>query len=77
MQKLKETETLRKTTKKERDIHPQNSQLYQQRDDEYKKHDQIGKRIYRAKKDLESFCLESKPFFHPFYWAAFTCSGLG
>ncbi len=76
-QKAKETETLRKTTKKERDIHPQNSQLYQQRNEEYKKYDQIGKRIYRAKKDLESFCLESKPFFHPFYWAAFTCSGLG
>ncbi|GAX34481.1 CHAT domain-containing protein [Nodularia sp. NIES-3585] len=77
IQKLKETETLRKTTKKERDIQPQNSQLYQERNEEYKKYDQIGKRIYRAKKDLESFCLESKPFFHPFYWAAFTCSGLG
>ncbi|MBD2695066.1 CHAT domain-containing protein [Anabaena catenula] len=76
-QKAKETEMLRKKTKKERDIHPENSQLYQQRNEEYKKHDQIGKRIYGANKDLESFCLEFKPFFHPFYWAAFTCSGLG
>ncbi|MEH2335972.1 CHAT domain-containing protein [Nostoc sp.] len=75
-QKAKETETLRKTTKKERDIHPQDSQLYQQRNEEYKKHDQIGNRIYDAQKDLESFCGESKPFSHPYYWAAFTCAGL-
>jgi CHAT domain-containing protein len=76
-QKLTESEMLRKTTKKERDIHPQDSQMYQQRDQEYKKYAKIGNRIYKAKKNLESFCLESKPFFHPFYWAAFTCSGLG
>ncbi|OKH41290.1 hypothetical protein FACHB389_05550 [Nostoc calcicola FACHB-389] len=75
-QKLKETETQRKKTKKERDIHPQDSQMYQQRDEEYKKYAQIGNRIYQAKKDLESFCGESKPFSHPYYWAAFTCSGL-
>lgn len=75
-QKLKETETQRKKTKKERDIHPQDSQMYQQRNEEYKKYAKIGNRIYDAKKDLESFCGESKPFSHPYYWAAFTCSGL-
>ncbi|MBN3927969.1 MAG: CHAT domain-containing protein [Nostoc sp. NMS4] len=75
-QKLKETETQRKKTKKERDIHPQDSQMYQQRDEEYKKYAKIGNRIYDAKKDLESFCGESKPFSDPYYWAAFTCSGL-
>lgn len=75
-QKLKETETQRKKTKKERDIHPQDSQMYQQRDEEYKKYAQIGNRIYQAKQDLESFCGGSKPFSHPYYWAAFTCSGL-
>ncbi|BAZ33487.1 TPR repeat-containing protein (plasmid) [Cylindrospermum sp. NIES-4074] len=75
-QKGNETYTLHKKTKKERDIHPPNSQIYQQCDKEYKKYAQIGNRIYRAKKDLESFCRESKPFYHPFYWAGFTCSGL-
>lgn len=75
-QKAKETDTLLKKTKKERGIHPQDSQMYQQRDEEYKKYAQIGNRIYQAKKDLESFCGESKPFSHPYYWAAFTCSGL-
>jgi CHAT domain-containing protein len=75
-QKGKETETQRKKTKKEWDIHPQDYQMYQQRDEEYKKYAKIGNRIYQAKKDLESFCRESKPFFHPYYWAAFTCSGL-
>lgn len=75
-QKGKETYTLRKKTQEERDIHPQDSQMYQQRNEEYKKYAQIGNRIYQAKKDLESFCQESKPFSHPYYWAAFTCSGL-
>jgi CHAT domain-containing protein len=75
-QKAKETETQRKKTKKERGIHPQDSQMYQQRDEEYKKYAQIGNRIYQAKQDLESFCGDSKPFSHPYYWAAFTCAGL-
>jgi len=75
-QKSKEADTLLKKTKRERDIHRQDPQMYQQCDKEYKKHDQLGKRIYRAKKGLEFFCQESKPFSHPFYWAAFTCSGL-
>ncbi|AFZ11640.1 Tetratricopeptide TPR_1 repeat-containing protein [Crinalium epipsammum PCC 9333] len=75
-QKLKETDTLRKEAKKERDIHPHDSSMYQQVEQEYKKHDQVGKQIYQAKRNLDSFCQESKPFSHPFYWAAFTCSGL-
>ncbi|BAY35402.1 TPR repeat-containing protein (plasmid) [Nostoc carneum NIES-2107] len=75
-QKLKETDTLRKKIQKERDSHPHSSLLYEQCNEEYKKYDKIGKLIYQAKKDLELFCRESKPFSHPYYWAAFTCSGL-
>lgn len=75
-QKLKETDTLRKKIQKERDSHPHSSLLYEQCHEEYKKYDKIGKLIYQAKKDLELFCRESKPFSHPYYWAAFTCSGL-
>jgi len=74
-QKFKETDALRKEAQKERDAHTHNSQLYHQWDTEYKQRDQIGKLIYQATKNLESFCRESKPFSHPFYWAAFTCSG--
>ena len=75
-QKQEENNKLRKESKRQRDIYPQNSQLYEQSDQEYKKYDQIGNKIYQAKKDLDSFCRESQPFSHPFYWAAFTCSGL-
>ncbi|MDZ8052456.1 MAG: CHAT domain-containing tetratricopeptide repeat protein [Aulosira sp. ZfuCHP01] len=75
-QKGKETDTLRKKIQKERDSHPHSSLLYEQCNEEYKKYDKIGKLIYQAKKDLELFCRESKPFSHPYYWAAFTCSGL-
>ncbi|MDZ7962941.1 MAG: tetratricopeptide repeat protein [Aulosira sp. DedQUE10] len=38
MQKAKETDTLRKKTQKERDIHPHSSLLYKQCDEEYKKY---------------------------------------
>ncbi|MGB3207839.1 MAG: CHAT domain-containing protein [Crinalium sp.] len=75
-QKLKQTHTLLKEIKKGRDTHPHGSSIYQQVEQEYKKHDQVGKQIYQAKQNLESFCQEFKPFSHPFYWAAFTCSGL-
>lgn len=74
-QKLKEADALRKEAQKKRDTHLQNPQLHQQWDEEYKKRDQIGKLIYKANKNLEYFCRESKPFSDPFYWAAFTCSG--
>lgn len=74
-QKLKETEVLRKRAKTERDACV-NSKAYPQRDEEYKKLDEIGKRIYKALKNLDKICQESKPFSHPFYWAAFTCTGV-
>jgi CHAT domain-containing protein/tetratricopeptide (TPR) repeat protein len=74
-QKRKETEVLRKRAKTERDACV-NSKAYPQRDEEYKKLDEIGKRIYLALKNLDKICQESKPFSHPFYWAAFTCTGV-
>lgn len=75
-QKLKETETLRKKAKAERETYSVDSPLYQQWDEEYKKHDKIGTQIYLSLKNLDKSCQESKPFSHPFYWAAFTCTGV-
>ncbi len=75
-QKGNEIDALLKKTKKERDVHLPDSQIYIKYHENYNKYNKIGKLIYQAKKDLESFCRESKPFSHPYYWAAFTCSGL-
>ncbi len=75
-QKLKETDALRKQAKEERSSYPPGSELYERWDKDYKERARIGQIIYQAQKHLENFCRESKPFSHPFYWAAFTCSGL-
>jgi CHAT domain-containing protein len=45
-------------------------------DAESKQRAKVVKRLYNAKKRLESLYKESHPFSHPFYWAAFTCQGL-
>lgn len=74
-QQLKETHALRKKAQKEREKYLQDSELYQQWQEESQKHDQIGKLLYKAKNNLEHFCQDIKPFSHPFYWAAFICSG--
>ncbi|HBK98717.1 MAG TPA: hypothetical protein DD001_16050 [Microcoleaceae bacterium UBA10368] len=75
--KLKETEVLRKKTKAERDACSVDSPDYQQWDEECKKYGKIGEQIYRSLKNLDESCQELKPFSHPFYWAAFTCTGVG
>ncbi len=74
-QKLKETDALRKISQTERNTCSSASQA-ERRDEEYKKYDIIGKQIYLSLKNLDKFCQESKPFSHPFYWAAFTCTGV-
>ena len=74
-QKFKETDALRKISQAERDACSSASQA-ERRDEEYKKYDIIGKQIYLSLKNLDKFCQESKPFSHPFYWAAFTCTGV-
>lgn len=75
-QKLKETDALRKRSQAERKAYSSDSSEYQQWDEAYKKYDKIGKQIYRSRENLDKFCQESKPFSHPFYWAAFTCTGI-
>jgi CHAT domain-containing protein len=75
-QKLKETDALRKRSQAERKVCSSGSSDYRQWEEEYKKYDKIGKQIYRYLKKLDEYCQESKPFSHPFYWAAFTCTGI-
>lgn len=75
-QKREETHTLRKISEAERKACSSGSSEYQQWDEEYKKYDKIGKQIYLSLKNLDKYCQELKPFSHPFYWAAFTCTGI-
>lgn len=75
-QKRQETDVLRKKTKAERDACSSGSPAERQWDEEYKKYDKIGQQIYRSLKNLEKSCKELKPFSDPFYWAAFTCTGV-
>jgi CHAT domain-containing protein len=73
---LKYAYATRKEAKTERDRHPQDSSDFQQWDEEFKSRTKMCDRIGNTIKRLKSLCHESLPFSHPFYWAAFTCSGL-
>jgi CHAT domain-containing protein len=75
-EKLRETGALRKSSQAKRDACSWGSPDYRQWDEESKKYDKIGKQIYLSRKKLEKSCQELKPFSHPFYWAAFTCTGI-
>ncbi len=74
--KSKEAGDAVKEAKQERDRHPSESSLYQQWDEKRKERDKVARRIHNAKDRLKKCCGEPFPFSHPFYWAAFTCSGL-
>jgi CHAT domain-containing protein len=75
-EKLRETDALRKIAEAERKACSWGSSDYQQWDEEYQKYARIGTQIYRYLKKLDEYCQELKPFSHPFYWAAFTCTGI-
>lgn len=75
-QQLKETEELRKQAKANRDAELVDSPSYRHWDEEYGKYAKLGNKIYQYRQSLEKFCKKLKPFCHPFYWAAFTCTGV-
>ncbi|MCU0544867.1 MAG: tetratricopeptide repeat protein [Oscillatoriaceae cyanobacterium Prado104] len=75
-QQLKETEELRKKAKANRDAELVDSPIYWHWDEEYKKSAQLGNKIHQYRQSLDKICQESQPFSHPFYWAAFTCTGM-
>ncbi|MEG4106731.1 CHAT domain-containing protein [Microcoleus sp. S13_C5] len=74
--KGRETGALRKIAEAERNACSWGSSDYQQWDEEFQKYDRIGNQIYNTRKNLEESCQKVKPFSHPFYWAAFTCTGI-
>ncbi len=75
-EKGRETGALRKIAEAERKACSWGSSDYQQWDEEYQKYARIGNQIYNTRKILEESCQKVKPFSHPFYWAAFTCTGI-
>jgi CHAT domain-containing protein len=75
-QKFQQAEKARKEAKANRDKETKEAQAYLKWDEEYKRHTKAAERIRKIKNRLNALCQESFPFSHPFYWAAFTCSGL-
>lgn len=75
-QKFKQAETARKEAKKQRNNYPENSQAYQQWEKKYEKYAKMASRIWGLRKNLEKYSQDDFPFKDPFFWAAFTCSGL-
>jgi CHAT domain-containing protein len=74
--KFKQAETSRKESKQKRDQEIKDSANYQQLEQEYKQYATIAMSIQKAKSNLNYFCQQNQPFNHPYYWAAFICSGL-
>ncbi|MBD0361991.1 MAG: CHAT domain-containing protein, partial [Coleofasciculus sp. C3-bin4] len=75
-QKFQQAEKDRKEAKANRDKETQGTKVYLKWDEEYKRHTKATEGIRKTKNRLNALCQESFPFSHPFYWAAFTCSGL-
>jgi len=74
--KFQQAEKARKEAKANRDKEAKGTQAYLKWDEEYKRHYKAAERIRKTKNRLNALCQESFSFSHPFYWAAFTCSGL-
>jgi CHAT domain-containing protein len=74
--KFQEAEKTRREAKANRDKETKGTPAYLKWDDEYKQNYQSAERIRKTKNRLNALCQEAFPFSHPFYWAAFTCSGL-
>ncbi|HAZ45313.1 MAG TPA: hypothetical protein DDW76_03280 [Cyanobacteria bacterium UBA11369] len=75
-EKFQQLDRARKEAKANRDRCPKDTPDYLKWDEEYKQHFQAGDRIRKTKNWLKAMSQEAFPFSHPFYWSAFTCSGL-
>jgi GTP-binding protein EngB required for normal cell division len=79
-QQFKQLDKIRKEAKAKRDAETQNTPAYLKWDKEYKQLFQAAsdtrKNIDKVKNTINAVCQDPFPFSHPFYWAAFTCSGL-
>jgi CHAT domain-containing protein len=79
-EKMKQFDAASKQTKAFRDKEAKDSPAYLKWDEEYKGNykaaDRIRKTIPTVKKAIASACQQPLPFSSPYYWGAFTCSGL-
>ncbi|MBD0394938.1 MAG: hypothetical protein ICV52_14085 [Microcoleus sp. C1-bin4] len=79
-QQFKQLDKARKEAKAKRDAEAKDTLAYLEWHEKYAR---LGLAANRARKNklkvknvIDALCQDSFPFLHPFYWAAFTCSGL-
>jgi len=75
-QKFEQAENSRQEAEDNLNVYQKNSVEYVEWQQEEEKRAAVATRIYNALERLEILCEQDFPFSHPFYWAAFTCSGL-
>lgn len=75
-QKFEQAENSRQEAEDHLNVYQKNSAEYLEWQQEEEKRATVATRIYNALERLEILCVQDFPFSHPFYWAAFTCSGL-
>jgi CHAT domain-containing protein len=74
--KFKQLDTERKLAYANREQEDKDTPAFLKSNREYKRLSKAADNIHQIKNRLKALCLEPAPFSHPFYWAAFTCSGL-
>ncbi|MEG3881407.1 CHAT domain-containing protein [Microcoleus sp. herbarium7] len=74
--KFRAAEKASKAAKESRDREVKGSETYINWYDQYKQHKKVAESLLRTKNQFKSAIEKPLPFSHPFYWAAFTCSGL-
>ena len=73
---FREAELARRQAKQERDRYQQTDDDYYEYQEEYKNFGKIASNIRAYLQLLEQSSKDETPFSHPYYWAAFICSGL-
>lgn len=74
--KFEQAENSRQEAEDNLNVYQKNSVEYLEWQQEEEKLATVATRIYNALERLDILCVQNFPFSHPFYWAAFTCSGL-
>jgi CHAT domain-containing protein len=75
-EKFNQAYATQQEAKRTRDRYQKDSEEYKQWHQEYTRRKNWSKHLLESKQRLENLSKKSLPFSHPFYWAAFTCSGL-
>lgn len=75
-QKFAEVETQRQRVESQLSQCPPGTRESEEWEQEERRYAQLATAIYEATECLEALCYQAFPFSHPYYWAAFTSSGL-